>query len=152
MKLNPVMRRGDQRARLIDIETLNEQGQPTIQWRSDEEVSIRVTVEFNAPVEDPVVGIMIRTRIGMEVYGTNTELEGLKLGPVQAGEQRIITYAFRCNLCPQEYTITAASHDPDGTWHDWIEDAVAVKVTDTRYTAGVVNLRARVTAADQSTS
>jgi hypothetical protein len=37
-----------------------------------------------------------------------------------------------------------ASHDPDGTAHDWLEDAVAVTVTDNRYTAGVANLRAKV--------
>jgi len=37
-----------------------------------------------------------------------------------------------------------ASHDPDGVWHEWLEDAVAFLVTDGRYTAGVANLRARV--------
>jgi lipopolysaccharide transport system ATP-binding protein len=46
-------------------------------------------------------------------------------------------------LCPQEYTITVASHDPDGVWHEWLEDAVAFLVTDSRYTAGVANLRAK---------
>jgi len=40
--------------------------------------------------------------------------------------------------------LTAASHDPDGVWHDWIEDAIAFSVTDERATAGVANLRARV--------
>jgi lipopolysaccharide transport system ATP-binding protein len=95
-------------------------------------------------VDDPVVGIMIRTRIGMEVYGTNTELEGLKLGPCAAGEILQVIFQFSCGLCPQEYTLTAASHDPDGVWHDWMEDAVALTVTDIRYTAGVANLRAAV--------
>jgi hypothetical protein len=111
-------------------------------WASGEDVMIRVVVEFAAGVADPVVGIMIRTRIGFEVYGTNTELEKLKLGPCAAGDRREIAFRFRCDLCPQEYTITAASHDPDGVWHDWLEDAVAFKVSDTRYTAGVANLRA----------
>ena len=55
-----------------------------------------------------------------------------------------ITFAFTGQLCPQEYTVTAASHDPDGTAHDWLDDAVAVSVTDDRYTAGVANLRARI--------
>jgi hypothetical protein len=45
-----------------------------------------------------------------------------------------------------EYTLTAASHDPDGTAHDWIDDAVAFVATDSRYTAGVANLRAKVEA------
>ena len=62
----------------------------------------------------------------------------------KAGDTLGVTFSFDCALCPQEYTLTAASHDPDGIWHDWLEDAVAFSVSDTRYTAGVANLRARV--------
>ncbi len=86
--------------------------------------------------------MMIRTRIGLNVYGTNTELEKLRLGPCEAGATLEIAFGFRCELCPQEYTLTVASHDPDGVWHDWLEDALAFSVSDTRYTAGVANLRA----------
>ena len=142
---NVTLRRGDGRARLAALETLDATGAPVSVFASGGEARIRVTVEFVSAVDDPVVGIMIRTRIGMEVYGTNTELEGLKLGPVSPGDRRVVEFAFACDLCPQEYTITAASHDPDGVWHDWVEDALAFRVTDSRYTAGVANLRARVT-------
>ncbi len=93
---------------------------------------------------DPVVGMLIRTRIGLNVYGTNTELEQLRFGPCHAGETVEVTFGFRCELCPGEYTLTIASHDPDGVWHDWLEDAVAFSVADSRYTAGVANLRAKV--------
>jgi lipopolysaccharide transport system ATP-binding protein len=113
-------------------------------WRSGEPVVIRIRVRFREPVADPVIGIMIRTRIGLNVYGTNTELEGLKVGPCAADETVEIEYAFRCELCPGEYVMTAASHDPDGVWHDWLDDAVAFTVTDVRYTAGAANLRAKV--------
>ena len=142
----PAMRRGDGRGELEAIETLGMNGAPTMVWKSGELVAIRVRVRFHAAVADPVVGIMIRTRIGMEVYGTNTELEHVKLGPVAAGDVRTVRFAFGCWLCPNDYTITAASHDPDGVWHDWLEDAVAIQVVDDRYTAGVANLRAQVTA------
>jgi lipopolysaccharide transport system ATP-binding protein len=141
----PSMRRGDGRARIEAIETLEANGKATNVWQSGEPVCVRVLVRFNSAVEDPVVGIMIRTRIGMEVYGTNTELENVKLGPCEAGDSRAVVFAFDCNLCPQAYTLTAASHDPNGVWHDWLEDAVAFTITDTRYTAGVANLRAKVT-------
>jgi lipopolysaccharide transport system ATP-binding protein len=139
------LRRGDGRARLQGVETLNAADQPVGVWQSGEPARIRVTVQFQKEVAEPVVGIMIRTRIGMEVYGTNTELEKLAIGPCAAGDVRIVTFDFNCDLCPQFYTITAASHDPDGVWHDWMEDAVGISVADTRYTAGVANLRARVT-------
>jgi hypothetical protein len=142
--LSPTMRNGDGRAQLEQIELLGENGAPTTVFRSGEAVAIRVTVRFAACVADPVVGIMIRTRIGLNVYGTNTELEQLKLGPFEAGARTRVSYRFRCDLCPGDYTLTAASHDPDGLWHDWMEDAVAFSVSDSRYTAGVADLRAQV--------
>ena len=143
-QLAPSMRRGDGRAEVVRIETLGEQGRPTMIWRSGELAVVRVTVKFHAKVPDPVIGMMIRTRIGLNVYGTNTELEKLKLGPVEADQSLAVQFAFRCELCPEEYTLTVASHDPDGVWHDWLEDAIAFSVTDERYTAGVANLRAQV--------
>ncbi len=142
--LGPSLRRGDGRARVLSIETLGPDGEPTSVWPGGEPVAVRIRVRFLEPVQDPVIGIMIRTRIGFEVYGTNTELEGVHFGPCQAGEQVQLTYRLDCHLCPQQYTLTAASHDPDGTWHDWLEDAVAFSVADHRYTAGVANLRAKV--------
>ena len=140
--LAPRVRRGDGRAEVVKLETIGEDGRPTMVWRSGELATVKVTVRFRAAVPDPVVGMMIRTRIGLNVYGTNTELEKLRLGPCEAGATLEIAFGFRCELCPQEYTLTVASHDPDGVWHDWLEDALAFSVSDTRYTAGVANLRA----------
>jgi hypothetical protein len=140
--LTPRVRRGDGRAEVLRVETIGENGRATGVWRSGELAIVRIDVRFRDAVADPVIGMMIRTRIGLNVYGTNTELECLKLGPCAAGETLTVTFAFRCELCPQEYTLTVASHDPDGVWHDWLEDAVAFSVSDNRYTAGVANLRA----------
>ena len=144
--LPPRMRKGDGRATLESIETLDADGNPTTVWQSGAHTQVRVTVQFQADVEDPVIGILIRTRIGFEVFGTNTELEKLKVGPCRAGQRVAITFRFVCHLCPNEYTLTAASHDPDGIWHDWVEDGVAFAVSDHRYTAGVACLRAEVSA------
>jgi lipopolysaccharide transport system ATP-binding protein len=142
-EIAPSMRRGDGRARIERIDLLGEGG-PSIVWRSGEDVRVLVGVRFDRAVADPVIGMLIRTRIGLNVYGTNTELEHLRFGPCAAGDRVEATFAFRCDLCPAEYTLTIASHDPDGVWHEWLEDAVAFSVVDSRYTAGVANLRAKV--------
>lgn len=142
--IEPPMRRGDGRAAVRAVELLDSTGRPVLAWSSGEEALVRVAVEFLEPVDDPVIGMLIRTRVGLNVYGTNTELERLKLGPRAAGDRIRVTFRFRCELCPGEYTLTVASHDPDGTWHEWLEDAVAFAVGDARYTAGVANLRAQV--------
>lgn len=144
--LAPSLRRGDGRAEIVAIETLGANGQPALTIQSGEPMAVRITVRFQSAVENPVVGMMIRTRIGSEVYGTNTELERCPLGALRAGETVRVTYRFACQLCPQEYAITAASHDANGVWHDWMEDALAFSVADGRYTAGVANLRAEVAA------
>jgi lipopolysaccharide transport system ATP-binding protein len=143
-ELHPKFRRGDGRAELLSLDLMSSAGERTSTLVSGEEAAIRVAVRYAAAVEDPVVGIMIRTRIGMEVYGTNTELERVQVGPCRGGDVRVVEFRFRCELCPGRYTLTAASHDPDGVWHDWMEDAAAFTVSADRYTAGVANLRARV--------
>src|SRR4029077_15380725 len=102
------------------------------------------TVRFHEAVENPVLGLLIRTQIGFEVYGTNTELEKVQIGPRKAGDTITVLFSFLCDLCPQAYTLTLASHDPDGTAHDWLDDAVAFTVADERGTPGVANLRAKV--------
>ena len=143
--LSTQIRSGDGRAEILQIETLGANWQPTTVWRSGEAVQVRVSVRFKQQVSNPVIGLMIRSRVGIEVYGTNTELEKVILGTRAAGETVRITFRFNCDLCPQEYTLTVASHDPNGTRHDWLEDAVLISVADSRYTAGVANLRAQVT-------
>jgi ABC-type methionine transport system ATPase subunit len=144
-RLAPVSRRGDGRAEVISVETLGANGKPTIAWKSGEMVSVRVTVRFHEAVADPVLGMLIRTQIGFEVYGTNTDIERVKIGPRAAGDTVTVVFSFLCDLCPHAYTLTFASHDPDGTAHDWLDDAIAFTVTDERPTAGVANLRAKVT-------
>lgn len=142
--LRPTMRRGDGRAEILALETIDATGRATTVLRSGEGAAIRVTVRYHDRVDEPVIGIMIRTRIGLEVYGTNTELEKVSTGVFTAGGRLRIDFGFRCDLCPGEYTVTAASHDADGATHDWVDDAVAFAVADSRYTAGVANLRANV--------
>jgi lipopolysaccharide transport system ATP-binding protein len=144
-RLAPSFRRGNGRAEIIALETLGANQKPTIVWKSGEMVSVRAEVRYHEPVDDPVLGLLIRTQIGFEVYGTNTELERVKIGARKAGETAVVTFSFLCDLCPQAYTLTLASHDPDGTAHDWLDDAIAITVTDDRSTAGVANLRAKVT-------
>jgi lipopolysaccharide transport system ATP-binding protein len=142
--LSPRLRQGDGRAQILGVEIAGEEGKPTSVLRSGEAATVRVSVKYAQSVADPVIGILIRTRIGLNVYGTNTELEKLKFGPCSPGDALRLNFGFRCELCPQEYTLTVASHDPNGVWHDWLEDAVTFSVSDVRYTAGVANLRAQI--------
>ena len=143
-EIAPSARHGDGRVEIAGLEILDEGGAPTATVRSGETITVRVKLRFRALVENPVAGILIRSRIGVSVYGTNTELERVEIGPRRDEETAEVDFTFPCRLCPQEYTLTAASHDPDGAPHDWLEEALLFSVVDDRYTAGVANLKAEV--------
>src|SRR5579871_462395 len=64
VRLAPSFRRGDGRAEIQSIETLGADGKPTIVWKSGELVGVRATVNFQEAVENPVLGLLIRTQIG----------------------------------------------------------------------------------------
>ena len=128
----------------LQVEILNSQGEPIRTVASGEPITVRVRSRFHAPVDDPMVGILVRTRIGMDVYGTNTRIEQMRLGAFQPGDELEVDFRLDCWLTPQSYTLTVATQNADGTSHDWLDDAIAFEVADARIAAGVANLRAKV--------
>jgi lipopolysaccharide transport system ATP-binding protein len=137
-------RHGDGTSEILGVTMLNNAGEPVTSIASGEPVTVRVRAQFLRAVSDPMVGILIRTRIGMDVYGTNTRVEQVPLGDYEAGQELEVDFRIECWLTPQQYTLTAATQNPDGSSHDWLDDAIAFDVVDTRVAAGVANLRARV--------
>jgi ABC-type polysaccharide/polyol phosphate transport system ATPase subunit len=144
-RLPSSFRHGDGTSEILAVELINERGEPVASFASGEEVTVRVRCRFHQAQKDPMVGILIRTRIGMDVYGTNTRIEQKELGTMEPGDELQVDFRIACWLTPQQYTLTVATQSPDGSSHDWLDDAVAFEVVDTRVAAGVANLRAEVT-------
>lgn len=143
-RIHASFRHGDGSSEILGVEILNARGEPATAVTGGEPITVRVRSRFHQPTSDPMVGILIRTRIGMDVYGTNTCLERVRLGDFQPGDELEVDFAVECWLTPQQYTLTVATQNADGTSHDWLDDAVAFDVVDTRAAAGVANLRAQV--------
>jgi len=76
------------------------------------------------------VGILIRNRLGIDVFGTNTRLEARELGEFHAGDRLEVEFRFDCLLAQQEYTLTAATQYFDGSSQDWLDDAISFQVVD----------------------
>lgn len=137
-------RHGDRTSEILTVQLLDASGEPVKAVASGEPVRVRVRSVFHAPKSAPMVGILIRNRIGMEVYGTNTKVEEIDLGRFDTGDELELEFRFDCWLTPQQYTITVAMQDADGSSHDWLDDVLAFEVVDSRALAGVVNLRADI--------
>jgi hypothetical protein len=86
---------------------------------------------FFEDVENAVVGILIRDRLGNEVFGTNTGFSHQNTGPVRKEEMIIVNFALEMNIGSGNYSITAAVHlDERGLkgHFDWIDKAISFKV------------------------
>ncbi len=105
----------------------------------------RCAFGFMPAVEAPVVGIMIRTRVGLNVYGTNTELERLALGPRADGRYARDLIRIPRRPLPGRLHLDRGFARPRRRLARLAGGCVAFSVTDDRYTAGVANLHATVT-------
>jgi len=143
-RLTAGFRHGDRTSEILDVELLDASGERVKAVASGEPVRVRVRCVFHEAKSDPMVGLLIRNRIGMEVYGTNTRVEQMALGEFEAGDELDLEFRFECWLAPQQYTLTVAAQNADGSSHDWLDDVLAFEVLDARALAGVVNLRAKV--------
>lgn len=137
-------RHGDGASKIIDVRLLNGAGEPCHNFRPGESIVIRIQAVFRRSVSDPVVGILVRNRIGMDVFGTNTRIERVDLGTVQAGETLELEFELDCLLSRQEYTLTVATQYRNGLSQDWLDDVTDFRVLDTKDVAGVLNLNTRV--------
>ena len=71
-----------------------------IDQRYEQAIGFRIEVSagFKQPVDDPMVGMLIRNRLGIEVFGTNTRDRRTDLGSSTAGDSA--RYSFRLHLFP----------------------------------------------------
>jgi ABC-type polysaccharide/polyol phosphate transport system ATPase subunit len=137
-------RHGDGASRVTDVRILNTAGEACHAFRRGESITVRVRAIFREAIENPVVGILIRNRIGMDVFGTNTRLEQIDLGRFEAGETLELEFQLDCLLSRQEYTVTVATQHWNGLSQDWLDDVLEFRVIDTKDVAGVLNLNTRI--------
>jgi lipopolysaccharide transport system ATP-binding protein len=137
-------RHGDGASRVMSVDLLDAESRPTRSVEPGQPVTVRVRARAERELESPVVGVLIRNRLGIDVFGTNTRIEGVELGKVKAGESFEVEFTFDCLLTRQDYTLTAATQYAEGFSQDWVDDAISFTVVDSRDVAGLANFKTKV--------
>jgi len=137
-------RHGDGASRVLEVHILNSSSEVCRTFRPGESIILRIRAAFQKPVSNPVVGILIRNRIGMDIFGTNTRIERTGLGDFEQGDEIEVEFELDCLLSRQEYTLTVAVQYWNGLSQDWLDDVLDFRVEDTKDVAGVLNLNTRV--------
>lgn len=95
---------------------------------------IRIVVEAivnKDGVKNPTCGILIRDRLGYDVFGTNTFYSRLETGSIAKEKKVQFVFEVEMNLGQGDYTLTVAIHQDQShveeNYH-WIERAMIFKV------------------------
>jgi lipopolysaccharide transport system ATP-binding protein len=137
-------RHGDGASRILQAELLNGAGQPARAFHSGDPMRVRIRAKALRDLHHPVVGLLLRNRLGIDVFGTNTRVEGVDLGLIPAGQQFEAEFSFDCLLTRQDYTLTVATQYSEGYSQDWLDDAIQFSVVDPKDVAGLANFKTQV--------
>lgn len=125
------LRSGNLGAIISRVELLDELGEPCGILVVGQKVTVVVRAMFFEAIADPTVGILIRDRLGQDIFGTNTFHLGHHLGSFTPGEVLEIEFALVVDLGPGHYTLTVAVHTLDVHVHecfDWVDRVLAFEV------------------------
>src|SRR6185436_8440144 len=136
-------------ALVSDVDLLDASGAPVRALPAGSAAVLRIRVFFFEPVDEPTIGVVIRDRLGNEVWGTNTHLWQLETGDWAAGTSLEVRIRADMWIGPGDYSITAAVHTGQAHLanpYDWLEGALAFRVVpaDTRRTVGTAFLRPEI--------
>jgi len=124
-------RSGTFEARITEIDLLDADGRPARAFMVGDGGRIRTRILFTATVVAPTVGILIRDRLGNDVFGTNSFFVAPIEGTYGLGDELIVDFDLRLNLGVGTYTLTVAVHGDAThlvTSYDWWDKVLGFQI------------------------
>lgn len=136
---------GDGKAQILDfdLEVKGERYPGVIQ--TGEEIVLRLAVRFLNELHAPIVGITVKTKEGMTVYGANSEtLDATVVRDLGSAASTVhIRAVLRCSLAPGDYFISVGVATCEGGEiipHDRRFDSIHIQVAPQRRFFGISDL------------
>ena len=124
-------RSGTFEARIAAIDLLDVEGRPARAFTVGDRGRIRARVQFASAVVAPTVGILIRDRVGNDVFGTNSFHVAPIEGTYEPDDELTVDFDISLNLGAGTYTLTVAVHS-DATHlannYDWWDKVIGFQI------------------------
>jgi lipopolysaccharide transport system ATP-binding protein len=138
---------GDGSATIADFRLVsNAEAYPT-SISAGETVTLMIAIRFLKTLVRPILGVTIKTKEGVTVYGTNSELmdcaETRDMG--EPDQKVVMTVQFECNLGPGDYFVSLGIATREGNEivpHDRRYDAIHIVVSPDSSFFGLANMNA----------
>lgn len=133
-------------ARITEVQLVNVSYPEREFFEGGEHVSMRITAQANQTLDRPIIGFLLRDRLGQDLFGENTlriTLEGHEI-PLLAGQSVTAAFNFSLPLLPNgQYAVACSIADGnlhDNTQHHFIHDALIVTVSSKQARWGLVGI------------
>ena len=125
-----LFRHGSGAARIRQVELIDAEGRRVQSINFDEEVTLRVHVEYYEDAPFSILGFAIRDKTGTDILGTNTYEENVPLPSRGAGDTLVVDFRQRFPLARGTYSVTTAlAYDRvNPSYFDWIDNAFVLTV------------------------
>ncbi|MHB8621931.1 MAG: ABC transporter ATP-binding protein [Sulfuricaulis sp.] len=129
-------RSGSGEASVINIQINNSENVPAKVFEVGEKVSLDVSFKVYTPIASVFVGILIKDRLGNDIYGTNSFYDEQVIENALAGEVYKATFVLTLNLGPGTYSISTAlvnSNTHLDKNYEWIDRATMFEVVNLKH-------------------
>jgi ABC-type polysaccharide/polyol phosphate transport system ATPase subunit len=139
---------GNGHAEVIGIQILDASGNRCESVEHGAPIVARVSVAFHDDVTRPIVGILMRNRLGEDICGINTSAEGFEIPPARAGQCLTMDFNLKLPLLvPGDYHFTPAiaqgTHE-DFVICDQVENAIHLVVRKKTIVYGYMKFESRL--------
>mgnify|MGYP003336299118 FL=1 len=124
---------GNGGARIVSVRLEDTAGHPRTEFVHGQSVVIRFFCEFHEDADNLVIGYFCRTDTGINITGTNTEVEGIRIPRQAAGSRAQMLFHTTLPVRPGIYSITMAltgrrGQDTEISTLDWVDLAASFSV------------------------
>lgn len=136
---------GEQKARMLDVALLDEEGKQLSMVVGGETVVLEVLIEAVERLDNPIVGFYLRDRLGQLLFGDNTYLSCSGLGvDIQAGRQLRARFKFdmpRLSVGDYHFTVGIANGTQENhVIQHWMHEALHIKSQGQGLPVGIIGL------------
>ena len=119
--------------------------QPNDVFQGGEKVRMVITAKAHQDMDRPILGFLVRDRLGQDLFGENTlPFTDLNPRPIAAGTTFASEYVFRLPMLPNgQYAVMASLADGDlhtNVQHHWLHDALILNVSSSKVRWGLVGV------------
>lgn len=139
---------GNEKASIIDYAVFDEKDNIVSSINNDDEYVIKLKVQFNSSIENPIFSFSIKDVRGMDLCGMNTDIQKIKTGHYKKGD--IVTISFRqvIPLAPRKYVISfgCSKYTKSGDLEVFSRhyDALFIDIVNERFTSGLFDVKTKI--------